>query len=127
MEGNGGRRTLFFTISLSAASQQPVSLRWNTANGSAVARQDYLAGGGTVAFQPGQTTATVGVVVLGDRLREANETFFVDLSSAVNATISTTARRATGLIVNDDGLTKARLAAAFATMETFNRNAKTRT
>jgi hypothetical protein len=126
MEGTGGRRTLFFTITLSAASQQTVSLRWNTANGSAVARQDYLAGAGTVTFAPGQTTASVGVTVLGDRVRERDETFFVDLSSAMNATLSTTARRATGLIVNDDGLNRAQLAAAFATMDTFNRNARQR-
>lgn len=126
MEGNSGRKTLTFTISLSAAPLQTVSLRWNTVNGSAAARKDFLAGSGTVTIQPGQSTATVGVVVLGDTLREGDETFFVDLSSAVNATLSATARRATGLIVNDDGLTKARLAAAFATMETFNRNAKRR-
>jgi hypothetical protein len=51
----------------------------------------------------------------------------VNLATPVNAAISPTAGFATGLIVNDDGLTRAQLAAAFATLEAFNRDAKRRT
>jgi hypothetical protein len=69
----------------------------------------------------------VGVWVIGDRVREAHEWFRVNLATPVNAVISPTAGFATGLIVNDDGLTRAQLAAAFATLETFNRDAKRRT
>lgn len=66
----------------------------------------------------------MGVWVLSDWLREPDERFFVGLSAAVNATLSATASRATGLIVNDDGLSRAALAAAFASVDTFNGKAR---
>ena len=127
MEGAIGRRLLSFTIMLSTAAAQPVTLRWGTVNGTAVAGRDYVAAAGFVTFAPGQTQRTVGVWVLGDRVREADERFRVNLATPVNATISPTAGFATGLIVNDDGLTRAQLAAAFATLDAFNRDAKRRT
>ncbi|MEI6239791.1 MAG: Calx-beta domain-containing protein [Planctomycetia bacterium] len=124
VEGDVGRKLLTFTISLSAAGSTPVSFRWATANGTAVAGRDYLAGSGLVTIPAGQRTASVGVWVLADRIREADEQFFVDLSGTVSATLSTTGRRATGLIMNDDGLTRAALAAAFASVDTFNAKAR---
>jgi hypothetical protein len=126
LEGGPGRRLLSFTIALSAATAQPVTLRWGTANGSAVAGRDYVAASGVVSFAPGQTERTVGVWVIGDRIFEADERFSVRLSAPVNATLAPTAAVATGLIVNDDGLSRNRLAAAFAAVETFNRNARPR-
>lgn len=39
-------------------------------------------------FPAGQTTETMTVPVNGDRLAEANETFFVNLSSATDAVIT---------------------------------------
>ncbi len=124
VEGNVGRRFLSFTVSLSAATPQPVSFRWDTVNGSAIAGRDYTAGGGTVTIGAGQRTATIGAWVLSDRLREGNEQFFIMLSKGTNATLSATASRATGLIVNDDGLSQAALATAFASVDTFNAKAR---
>ena len=126
LEGGPGRRLLNFTIALSAAAAQPVTLRWGTANGTAIAGRDYVAASGVVSFAPGQTERTVGVWVIGDRFFEADEQFSVRLSAPVNATLAPTATVATGLIVNDDGLSRSRLAAAFASVETFNRNARPR-
>ena len=127
MEGSSGRRLLAFTITLSAPAAQLVTIRWGTVNGTATAGRDYVAAAGFVTFAPGQTQRTVGVWVLADRVREAHERFRVNLATPVNAAISPTAGFATGLIVNDDGLTRAQLAAAFATLEAFNRDAKRRT
>jgi len=124
LEGDAGRKLLSFTISLSAAGSQPVSFRWATTNGTAVAGRDFVAGSGTLTIPAGQRTATVGVWVLSDRVREANEQFFVTLSAGVNATLSSTATRATGWIFNDDGLSRAALAAAFASVESFNTKAR---
>src|SRR5712691_4372454 len=59
-----------------------------TANGTASAPSDYLANSGTLTFAAGQTTKTITIVVNGDTLNEADETFFVNLSNAVNATIN---------------------------------------
>ena len=127
MEGSSGRRLLAFTITLSAPAAQLVTIRWGTVNGTATAGRDYVAAAGFITFAPGQTQRTVGVWVLADRVREAHERFRVNLATPVNAAISPTAGFATGLIVNDDGLTRAQLAAAFATLEAFNRDAKRRT
>ncbi|MFM9059323.1 MAG: Calx-beta domain-containing protein [Planctomycetaceae bacterium] len=112
-EGNSGIRRLSFTIALSATSTQTVSVRWATSNGTAAAGRDYYATSGAVSFAPGQRTATVGVWVIGDRTVEADETFFVALSSPTRATLSPTAARAAGTIVNDDGLQQL---AAFAAL-----------
>ena len=112
-EGNWGIRRIVFTVSLSTAATQTVSVRWATSNGTAAAGRDYYAASGLVVFSVGQRTATVGVWVIGDTVIEANETFFVVLSSPVRATVSTTAGRAAGTILNDDGLLRL---AAFAAL-----------
>ena len=58
-----------------------------TANGTATAGSDYVAGSGTVTFAPGVLTQTVSITVNGDVLDEVDETFVVNLTSPVNATI----------------------------------------
>ncbi|OFW79563.1 MAG: hypothetical protein A2Z48_09375 [Actinobacteria bacterium RBG_19FT_COMBO_70_19] len=72
-----------------------------TANGSAVTPGDYVANSGTVTFDPGTTTRTITIQVVGDAVVEANETFTVNLSNAMNATVSGTGV-GTGTITNDD-------------------------
>ncbi|MEI7781859.1 MAG: Calx-beta domain-containing protein, partial [Planctomycetota bacterium] len=123
MEGQSGRTRLAFVISLSDRAQRDVAINWKTADGSAITGRDYLGGAGRVVIKAGQNTATVTIWVIGDRLGEANETFFVQLTSATGGLLSETDRRATGLIVNDDGLSKNALAVAFATLDNFNRTA----
>ncbi|MGQ0618719.1 MAG: Calx-beta domain-containing protein [Panacagrimonas sp.] len=100
-EGNSGTKNFTFTISLSAAASGPVSVRYATANGTAtVAGNDYTAKMGTVSFAVGQRTKTVNVVVRGDTTVEPNETFVVNLSNPVGATIADGSGTAT--ITNDD-------------------------
>jgi hypothetical protein len=99
-EGNSRSKNATFTITLSAASSKSVSVHYSTANGTAVAPADYASTSGTITFAPGQTSKTINVVVNGDRVREANETFGVNLSSPVNATIAT--GQGVGTIQNDD-------------------------
>ena len=79
-EGNSGTVNAAFTVSLSAASGQTVTVNYATANGTAVAPGDYTAASGTLTFTPGVTTQTLTVPVNGDTLNEPNETFFVNLS-----------------------------------------------
>jgi hypothetical protein len=113
VEGHLGIRKLSFTVALSAAASQRVAVHWATADGSATAGRDYNAASSAVFFAPGQRTATVAVWVIGDRIAEADEAFFVTLSAPVRATVSATAGRAAGTIVNDDGLLRL---AAFAAL-----------
>jgi hypothetical protein len=105
MEGNVGRRWMTFTLTLSASSTQPVTVNWATVNGTALAGRDYVRAVGKVTFAAEQTTRTLRVAVIGDRLREAHETFRVRLSQPVNATLSETAWRALGRILDDDTAT----------------------
>ncbi|HEY2840404.1 MAG TPA: Calx-beta domain-containing protein [Pirellulales bacterium] len=99
-EGNSGTQTLNFTVNLDNPSGKTVTVDFATADGTATAGSDYAAKTGTVTFQPGQISQTVGVVVNGDTTIEPDETFTVGLSNAANATLGTS--QATGTIVDDD-------------------------
>ena len=56
-EGNVGTRTFSFPITLSAASDQTVTVQYATADGEATAPSDYVATAGTVTFAPGGRSA----------------------------------------------------------------------
>jgi hypothetical protein len=99
-EGNTGIASATFTVTLSAASSQTVTVVYATGDGTATAGSDYQAAGGTLTFAPGETTKTFGVLVNGDRLAEPNETFVVNLSSPTNATI--TDSQGVGTIVDNE-------------------------
>src|SRR5205085_350627 len=87
-EGNTGTKAATFTVTLSAASSQSVTVAYTTADGSATAGSDYLAASGTLTIPAGQTSGTITVLVNGDRLAEPTETFVVNLSAPTNATIA---------------------------------------
>lgn len=99
-EGNSGTSIARFTVTLSAAASGPVTVFYETGNGTAIAGSDYTAKSGTLNFAAGETTKTIDVVVVGDALVEADETFLLRLTSASGATIATA--QATGTIRNDD-------------------------
>src|SRR6185503_2157169 len=60
----------------------------------------YQSASGTITFNPGQTTATITVLVHGDTKFQPNEPFFVNLSGAVNASIADA--QGQGTILNND-------------------------
>ncbi|MDB9534945.1 Calx-beta domain-containing protein, partial [Dolichospermum planctonicum CS-1226] len=101
-EGNSGTKNATFTVTLSGETFQTVTVNYATANGTATAGSDYTATTGTLIFNvnPGETSKQITVSVLGDSLFEANETFFVNLSNATNASIADA--QAQGTITNDD-------------------------
>jgi hypothetical protein len=102
-EGNGKKSTLFtFTVTLSAAYDQSVTVSFQTVNGTATTGDnDYVAKTGTLTFAPGETTKTITIEVKGDKKREADERFYLDLfDNSSNSWI--TKRRAIGTILNDD-------------------------
>lgn len=101
-EGNSGTTDLVFTVSLSAASFQPITVKYATANGTAIAPGDYTAALGQVTFAPGQTSQTITVPIFGETIFEkgADETLLVNLSAPTNADIADA--QATGTILNDD-------------------------
>jgi VCBS repeat-containing protein len=80
--------TATFTVSLTAVSGLPVSVDYNTSNGTAVSGSDFYATNGILNFAPGDVTKTIVVSIIDDSLFEGNETFNVNLSNAINATIA---------------------------------------
>ena len=102
-EGNSGTTNFNFPVTLSFPSTQPVVVNFTTLDGTAIALSgDYTATTGTISIPAGQTSATIPVLVNGDTDQENNETFYVRLTSATNATILD--GQATGTILNDDQL-----------------------
>src|SRR5213083_1633113 len=101
-EGNGGTTNAIFSVTLSAASSQTITVTYATADGTATtADNDYVAASGTVTFAPGVTSQPVTVTVNGDTKFEPDETFFVNLSNPTGgATISD--GQGQGTILNDD-------------------------
>ncbi len=101
MEGNSGITTARFEVTLSAESVLATTVTVMTADGTAVAPGDYTALAGTVlSFDPGIRTQYVDVVVQGDTDLEPDETFYVKLTNAVNATYADAT--GVGTILNDD-------------------------
>jgi probable HAF family extracellular repeat protein len=99
-EGNSSTTNAVFTVSLSNSYSGPVTVDYDTANGTASAGSDYQAISGTLNFAPGETSRTITVKVIGDRAVESTETFNVNLSGATNATI--TAGQGVGTILDDE-------------------------
>ncbi|HJR07106.1 MAG TPA: Calx-beta domain-containing protein [Pyrinomonadaceae bacterium] len=100
-EGNSGITFYSFTLSLSRQSVQTVSVTANTADGTATAPSDYTAiTNQTITFAPFETIKTITVLVNGDTTFEDNETFFVNLSNPMNATLAD--GQGLGTITNDD-------------------------
>jgi hypothetical protein len=81
VEPAAGTRSATFTVSLAPASSVATTVQFATANGTATAPSDYVAKSGTLTFPAGTTSQVVSVVVNADTVREAIETFTLNLSS----------------------------------------------
>ena len=102
-EGKKGQTTLFtFTVTLSAAYDQAVTMSFRTVDGTAkTSDSDYVAKTGTLTFAPGETTKTITIEVKGDSKKEADETFYLDLFGNSSNSLFTK-NRGIGTILNDD-------------------------
>jgi len=99
-EGNTGTTNAVFTVTLAGPTALAATVNFQTANGTATSGSDYGIVLGTLTFPVGTTTQTISVPVMGDRIFEGNETFFVNLSGATNATIADP--QGVGTILDDD-------------------------
>ena len=90
-----------FTVSLSVASGVPVTVAYETEDGSAKAGADYEAASGRLTFAAESTVAQqIEVRLRDDRVDESGETFTVRLSGPKGAPLAVTT--ATGTILDDD-------------------------
>jgi Ca2+-binding RTX toxin-like protein len=87
VEGLTTPQNASYTVTLSQASNQTVSVNYATANGTATAGLDYTATIGTLTFAPGATSKVINIPILNDSLNEADETFTLTLSSPTNASL----------------------------------------
>ena len=101
-----------FTVSLSEASSQQVTVEYATSDGTATGGTDFTAQSGTLTFTAGETTKTVSVATTDDSADEDDETLTLTLSSPANATLGDAT--ATGTINDDDSLPAASVADASA-------------
>src|SRR5262249_4825313 len=86
-EGNSGTTSYVFTVSLSNAIGQAVTVHYATADGTATAGSDYVAASATLTIPAGQTSGTITVLVNGDRVSEPDEIFSLNLSNPNTGTI----------------------------------------
>jgi len=104
-EGDGGEPNyVSIPVFLTATSTSTVTVHYTTANGTAVAGQDYVAQTGVLTFAPGVTQQNILIEITGDAIVEGNETFTVTLSDPSEGA-SILDGSATGTIANDDSVT----------------------
>jgi hypothetical protein len=109
-EGSGNVNAKF-TVSLTGASSQNVTVDYATGPGTASVGTEYTTKSGTLTFTPGQAMKTVTIVTKGDLVDEPNENFVVNLTNPVNAGFGTA--QGTATILDDDDASPA-IAASIA-------------
>ena len=106
LEGNVGTSPVVFTLTLNTTSTDPVSVTWQTQDGSAVgaaacaAGVDYLSDGGTAVIPAMALTHEIAVQSCGDAVVENNETFSMLLSGSTGGVLQD--NLATGTLIDDD-------------------------
>lgn len=78
------------------------TVRYATANETAVAGTDYLPESGQVTFPPGDTSQSISVPVVGDHVLTGTLMFVVNLSLPVNAVVAQS--QATATILDNNSL-----------------------
>ena len=102
-EGDAGTADAVFTVTLSAASVDPVTVVYATEDGTAKDVDDYQSQSGILTFDPGVTSLTISVPIVGDSLTENKESFVVKLSDPNGAALGKSV--GTGTIADNDAPT----------------------
>jgi hypothetical protein len=82
--GTEGGPPVRIDIVLSQATNQQVSVFYTT-TGAASPGRDYALTNGLITFAPGQTTQTLIIPIVDDRLTEGEETLILSLTNPQNA------------------------------------------
>ena len=101
-EGASGTSNLSFTVTRSDDTADAVTVDYVVSNGTAFAPSDYtvVSATGTLSFAANETTTTVDISVLGDRLLEHNEALYLTLADPSSGAIDD--GQGEGTVVNDD-------------------------
>ena len=88
-EGNSGTVQTNLTVTLSSASSDYVAVDFATQDNTATfSGGDYHSQSGRLVFAPGETSKIITVTVSGDTVDEQDESFFVNLTNATDASIA---------------------------------------
>ena len=110
VEGALGTITVnYFLVEVTGVRSNPnewLSVKYTTRDGTAISNQDYLPVSGTLVLYPNENHAVIPVEIIGDNIKEANETFYLDIFDPIGASfgnnqIILTAQRT---ILNDDSI-----------------------
>ncbi len=91
-----------FTVTLSHDYPEPVSLTYETTDGTAVVGSDYTQSSGILTLSAGTTQATFVVPITDDELVEDSETFVVSLTNLTNATSGANMSATVTIVDNDE-------------------------
>lgn len=92
--------TLSFGVGLSQSSGKLVAVDFATANGTATSGSDFVSKSGTLNIPAGTSLGSITIDLVNDTIVEPEETFTVNLSAPLNASIIHAT--GTGTIVDDD-------------------------
>jgi beta-glucanase (GH16 family) len=90
--------TFHFVLDVNPVNTKEISVTYATKDGTALSGKDYSAVSGTLTIPAKQLSGYIDVIVTADSLRQDDQTFTLELSAPVNATISAT--QVTGTIQN---------------------------
>ena len=88
-------------VTLSPASDETVTVRYATSDGTATAGEDYVVAEDVLTFLAGDTEEYIGIDILNDLVIEGAETFRVTLSEPADAEL---ARAVAEVTIEDDDL-----------------------
>jgi len=113
-EGNSGTTPFTFTVTRSGNTGGASTVAWSVVEGTATLNAADFSGptSGVLSFAAGETSKVISLNVAGDSVVEANEVFYVNLTTPTGATLGTAS--ATGTILNDDTLPTLAIAATSA-------------
>jgi alpha-tubulin suppressor-like RCC1 family protein len=101
-EGNNGTSLMSFPVTLSAPAPKAIKVTYATSNGTATAPGDYRTKSGSVTIPAGSLTGTITVTIVGDKVAEPDENFYVNLAGVTSGPGQITNGTGTGTILNDD-------------------------
>ncbi|WP_307731676.1 Calx-beta domain-containing protein, partial [Microseira wollei] len=94
-----------FTVTRRQASNEQLTISYNTIGGTATASEDYQITGSTVTIEAGQNSATIRVPIINDTKQESTEQFRLILKNSDGKEFAEGVPEidAIGTIIDDDG------------------------
>lgn len=102
-EGNEGQTIVELTVALSNPSDFSVTLAYETSDGSATEEnEDFVPQSGQIVLSPGETEVSVTLFIVGDRVEEDDEEFFVQFTLTDGENVELLTDQVAVGILNDD-------------------------